>query len=100
MRDYLNNHKNLRIVYDKLNKCYFINDSEKAVHFNIMSDAIKAGFYNDYKVNSGMDLLLSNYYEQFVVFVVNDGSVPADVFDADDYTFEYKYDTFNYNIKF
>lgn len=95
MRDYLNNHKNLRIVYDKLNKWYFVNDSEKAVHFNIMSDAIKAGFYNDYKVNSGIDLLLSNYYEQFVVFVVNDGSVPADAFDADDYTFEYKYDTFN-----
>ena len=95
MRDYLSNHKNLRIVYDKLNNCYFINDSEKAVHFNIMSDAIKAGFYNDYKVNSGIDLLLSNYYEQFVVFVVNDGSVPADAFNADDYTFEYKYDTFN-----
>ena len=95
MRDYLNNHKNLRIVYDKLNKWYFVNDSEKAVHFNIMSDAIKAGFYNDYKVKSGIDLLLSNYYEQFVVFVVNDGSVPADAFDADDYIFEYKYDTFN-----
>ena len=92
MRDYIKNHKNIRIVYDAVNKWYFVNDSMKAIHSDILDDAISAGYYDDYGINSGNNLLYSSYYEQFPLFVVSDNY--DENWSGDGYEYAYKYDSF------
>lgn len=92
MRDYIKNHKNIRIVYDDVNKWYFVNDIDKTIHAYILDDAISAGYYDDYGVSSGNNLLYSSYYKQFLLFIVSDNYNES--WNEEGYKYAYKYDSF------
>ena len=92
MKQYMNTHKPIRVVYDNVNDWYLVNDANKAIHSHILDDAISVGLYNEEGVKCGNDLMYTERHIQFPLFNVSDKLDEEYAFDG--YAFAYVYDNF------
>ena len=91
IKKYLENHKRVRILYDKVNDWYFFDESVRVVHSRLLDDAISLGFYDSDMPNK----LIHDYeYEGFILISV-DNEWDFQDFVNDGYMFAYIYDTYN-----
>ena len=91
IKKYLENHKRVRILYDKVNDWYFFDESIRVVHSRLLNDAISSGFYDSDMPNK---LIHDNEYDGFVLLSV-DNEWDFQDFVSDGYKFAYIYDTYN-----
>lgn len=91
IKKYLENHKRVRILYDKVNDWYFFDESIRVVHSRLLDDAISSGFYDSDMPNK---LIHDNEYDGFVLLSV-DNEWDFQDFVSDGYKFAYIYDTYN-----
>lgn len=92
MKQYINSHIPIRIVYDNVNDWYLVNDANKATHSAILDDAISAGLYNEEGVRCANDLMYTERHVQFPLFNTSDKL--DEEYAMDGYSFAYVYDDF------
>lgn len=92
MKNYIENHKNLRIVYDTENKWYFFNNSDEEVHAQILDDAISAGYYPN-ETADGDEILFGGNDGEFITLLIENVMNIADA-ELDGYAYGYVYDDF------
>ena len=105
LNEYLKNHTESRVVYDKVKNWFLVDDSENSIHTELINDALIDGYYEPFEYNGQMitgqepnnkggDLLYDLNPQRFVLLRISSDPLNGENYYYDRYQTCYIYDEY------